>query len=218
MEGAGEDGLSDCTSSINDTVDTVDTASDDGTDVDVEPPQQQMPAQMRPEELHDVWRSELQRGSQSTSSQMASASTSDGEHDLTSALRARFIQQQASSSTEAHDSLTQVPESALAALQLALAGPRSSRHASVRLWSAFGCYHGFCGGYGAYLFLKNFHDPHYAALEWTCVPVWGGVGIMAGEATASMARALVKSGSETDENLLPVSGKYSHGYSNLNYA
>eukprot|EP01043_Picozoa_sp_COSAG02_P044360 COSAG02_NODE_3956_length_5986_cov_18.502633_4_plen_641_part_00 len=221
MEGKGEDGWSDCTSSINDTVDTVDTASDDGTDADVEPPQQQMPAQMRPEELHEVWRSELQLGSQSTS-QTVLASTSDGEQDLTSALRARFMQeqhQQASSSTEAYDSLTQVPESALAALQLSLAGPRSSRHVSVRLWSALGCYHGFCGGYGAYLFLKNFRDPHYAALTWTCVPVWGGVGIMAGEATASMARVLVQSGTGTDENLLPVAGGGTArpGYSNLNY-
>ncbi len=194
----------------------------------VEPPkpplQQQLPEPMRPEELHEVWRSELQQGSQSTSSQMASGtSEAVGEQDLTVALRARFMQEQqarsCSESAEADDSLTPVPEVALAALQLSLAGPRSSRDASVRLWSFFGCYHGFCGGYGAYIFLKNFHDPHYEALMWTSVPVWGGVGIIAGEATASMARALVQSGSGADENLLAAAdgGIYGAGYTNLNY-
>ena len=223
MEGEREDVWSDGASSIND---AVDSNSDDGTDVDpLEPPVLPPLQQMRPEELHEVWRSELQQGSRSKSSQMASASgtSEQAEQDLTGALRARFMQEQqartCSDSTEAHDSLMPVPEAAIAALQLSLAGPWSSRHASVRLWSFFGCYHGFCGGYGAYIFIKNFHDPHYAALMWTSVPVWGGVGIMAGEATAAMARALVQSGSGADENLLAAAdGRISRaGYTNLNY-
>jgi hypothetical protein len=82
------------------------------------------------------------------------------------------------------EQLTPVPEAALSLLMRSLAGPRLSSSGSVRLWTAIGCYHGFCGGYAAGVFIANFNDPgEYLWVGRAAVPVWGGIGILAGEAT-----------------------------------
>eukprot|EP01046_Picozoa_sp_COSAG06_P060844 COSAG06_NODE_13104_length_1292_cov_1.801341_1_plen_343_part_01 len=163
---------------------------------------------IRPEELHERWQRDLMQGPPSaTSDGMADSSPTDSDHDLVGAMRAVFMKQPVRCDDEsAHEKLRPVPEGALTALKRSLAGPRSSRDATVRLWTFFGCYHGFCGGYGAYIFIKNFHDDrHYGGLMLSSVPIWGGVGILAGEATAQMARVLVETsggGGGGGENLL----------------
>jgi hypothetical protein len=103
--------------------------------------------------------------------------------------------------------LRPVPPRALERLQTSLAGPWSTSNRGVRLWTCAGAYHGFVAAYLVIKLIDQIYDPDMWLLQLMCLPVWGGIGVIAGECTTMLGRALLDVGGDTKEQLLAPGDK-----------
>lgn len=100
--------------------------------------------------------------------------------------------------TDGAGGLQRVPPAALALMQSSLAGPFSAHRYGTRLWTMCS-YHGFIAGYNSVRFITLLRDPAYLPLQISCIPVWGGIGVIIGEVTMVMGRALAEVGDNREE-------------------
>ena len=157
--------------------------------------------------LHEVWQAELRGPNKNDASEpgalraggLAPAGAIDGARSPRSGPKTDWARGVAAADplsrfgSPEDDELQAVPADALTRLSCSLAGPRSSQDWSVRLWTAFGSYHGISGGYLAYRILQNGHGTGlmYTWLQLSVIPVWGFSSVIIGECTLQMGRALL---------------------------
>ena len=179
--------VDDCDASSESTINDPDSSSSD-TESDEDDTLQ----------LHEVWQLSLQRGMADgmvAVSDPASVTVTDPETGFAAAEAAE------------EQELRPVPPRALERLQTSLAGPWSTSNRGVRLWTCAGAYHGFVAAYLVIKLIDQIYDPDMWLLQLMCLPVWGGIGVIAGECTTMLGRALLDVGGDTKEQLLAPGDK-----------
>lgn len=92
-------------------------------------------------------------------------------------------------------------------LQTSLAGPLSTGTRTVRLWTCAGsAMNGFVAAYLGICLMNQLYNPDMWIFQVTALPMWGGIGVLAGEYTTLLGRALLDVRGEAKEKLLAEPG------------
>lgn len=153
--------------------------------------------------LHEAWQHQLQQAAalsacdpEQPSQQLGGVWQLELQQSVEHARSAEVVKVE-------EEELRPVCPQVLTHLQVSLAGPLSSGKRGVRMWTCAGsALNGFIASYLSILFMNQLYDPGMWFLQLTILPVWGGIGVLAGEYTALMGRALLDVGGAVTEKLL----------------
>lgn len=204
------DAASDCSindaateSSINDSDSDSNASDDSGTD-DSASDDEPQPVLPRPrQQLHHVWQQRLLpsdaqmiNGDEQPSQQSVEVWQLELQQSVDHARQAEVVKVE-------EGELRPVSPRVLKQLQISLAGPCSSGNRAVRVWTCAGsATNGFIAAYLGICLLNQMYDPAVWFLQYTALPVWGGIGMLAGEYTTLLGRALLDVGGDGTEKLL----------------
>lgn len=144
-----------------------------------------------PQLLDKVWQRKLGRNTDAFAAVSGPQLTQDG---VTAAPAQKHLEPEAEV-----EQLRPVPPQVLGQMRASLAGPwcdSTRTNLAVRLWTFVGCNHSFIAGYLTWQSIEQTYDDDYSVLQLLAVPVFGGIGVIGGECTVLLGRALADVGGD----------------------